>query len=78
MIKIVLPELGEGIEKAEIVRWNFSLGQRVTPDDDVLELVTDKAVFNVPAPASGMLAKIYYQEGQEAPVGAVLAELREE
>jgi pyruvate/2-oxoglutarate dehydrogenase complex dihydrolipoamide acyltransferase (E2) component len=76
MVNIILPELGEGIVKAEIVRWNFAEGQTVKVDDDVLELVTDKAVFNVSAPASGVIGKIYYQEGQEAPVGAVLAELR--
>ena len=75
MTKIILPELGGGIIQAKVVRWNFREGQKVTPDDDVLELVTDKAVFNVPAPASGVITKIHYQEGQEAPVGAVLADL---
>ena len=75
MTKIVLPELGEGITQARVVRWNFREGQQVTPADDVVELVTDKAVFNVPAPASGAITRIYYKEGQEAPVGAVLADL---
>ncbi len=77
MVNIILPELGEGIAKAEVVRWHFTRGQSVTPDDDVLELVTDKAVFNVPAPAAGVITEIYYHEGQQAPVGAVLAVLRE-
>ncbi|MFH0754705.1 MAG: biotin/lipoyl-containing protein [Candidatus Omnitrophota bacterium] len=77
MVNIILPELGEGIEKAEVVCWHFAQGQTVTPDDDVLELVTDKAVFNVPAPVAGVITKIHYKEGQEALVGAVLAELRE-
>jgi len=75
MTKIILPELGEGITQAKIVGWNFHEGQRVTPDDDVVELVTDKAVFYVPAPARGVITQIYYKEGQEAPVGAVLAEM---
>ena len=75
MDKIVLPELGEGIKDAQIVRWNFSEGQRVTPEDDLLELVTDKAVFNVPATATGTLVKIYYRQGQTVPVGAVLADV---
>lgn len=75
MAQIILPELGEGIAQAKIVRWNFQEGQKVSPEDDVLELVTDKAVFNVPAPVSGIITKIYYKEGQEAPVGAVLADL---
>jgi len=76
MTKIILPELGEGITRAKIVGWNFQEGQEVSPDDDVVELVTDKAVFNVPASARGVITKIYYKEGQEAPVGAVLAEIK--
>jgi pyruvate/2-oxoglutarate dehydrogenase complex dihydrolipoamide acyltransferase (E2) component len=75
MTKIILPELGEGITQAKVVRWNFQEGQAVAPDDDVVELVTDKAVFNVPAPVLGVITKIHYKEGQEAPVGAVLADL---
>ena len=76
MTQIILPELGEGIKQARVVRWNFQAGQKVTPDDDVVELVTDKAVFNVPAPVHGTITRIHYQEGQEAPVGAVLADLK--
>jgi pyruvate dehydrogenase E2 component (dihydrolipoamide acetyltransferase) len=75
MVKIVVPELGEGIVSARIVHWNFQEGARVTPDDDVVELVTDKAVFNVPAPASGRISKVLCREGEEVPIGAVLAEL---
>ena len=75
MDKIILPELGEGIVKAELVRWNFQTGQEVSVHDDVVELVTDKAVFNVSAPRRGVLGKLYYAQGQEVPVGAVLADL---
>jgi len=75
MTNIILPELGEGITRANVVRWNFQEGQEVTADDDVVELVTDKAVFNVPSPGRGVITKIYYKEGQEAPVGALLADL---
>jgi pyruvate/2-oxoglutarate dehydrogenase complex dihydrolipoamide acyltransferase (E2) component len=58
------------------VRWNFQEGQSITPEDDVVELVTDKAVFNVPAPENGVITKIHYQEGQDAPIGAVLADIK--
>ena len=70
-----LQSSAEGITQAEIVRWNFQEGQRVTPDDDLVELVTDKAVFNVPAPAAGTITCIHYREGSMAPVGAFLAQL---
>ncbi len=75
MIKIILPELGEGIDHAQVVRWIFQEGQRVTRDDDVVELVTDKAVFNVASPGSGTIIRICCREGAEVPVGAVLAEM---
>ena len=75
MKKIILPDLGEGITQAKVVRWNFQEGQAVTPEDDAVELVTDKAVFNVPASGRGVITKIHYKEGQEVPVGAVLADL---
>ncbi len=75
MIKIILPELGEGIVQAQVVRWLFQEGQRVTRDDDVVELVTDKAVFNVASPGSGTITRIHCREGEEVQVGAVLAEM---
>ena len=75
MHKIILPELGEGIEKAEVVVWHAKEGGTVRKDDDILELVTDKATFNVPSPADGVLKRILVRAGQEAPVGAVLGEI---
>ncbi len=77
MVRIILPELGDGIVDAEIVRWHCREGQSVKFDEDVVELVTDKAVFNVPADFSGRIMKIYYNEGQRVPVGSVLADLDE-
>ena len=75
MTKIILPELGEGIVHAQVVRWIFQEGQQVTRDDDVVELVTDKAVFNIASPGSGTITRILCHEGAEVPVGAVLAEM---
>jgi len=73
MEKIPLPALGEGIEKATIAAWNFRQGDYVEKDDDVLEVVTDKAVFNVSAPISGILKEILLDPGKEAKIGDVLA-----
>ena len=75
MIQLVVPDLGEGVDKVEVVAWHATVGSHVTPDDDIVELVTDKASFCVPAPASGVLVKIHINEGQEVPVGAVLADI---
>jgi pyruvate/2-oxoglutarate dehydrogenase complex dihydrolipoamide acyltransferase (E2) component len=72
MQEIKLPELGEGIQKAVVACWHFKQGQSVKKDDDVLEVVTDKAVFNVPAPQNGKLKQILIADGQEAKIGEVL------
>jgi pyruvate/2-oxoglutarate dehydrogenase complex dihydrolipoamide acyltransferase (E2) component len=76
MDKVVLPDLGEGIADAEIVKWNVIVGQYVGLEDDLVELVTDKAVFNVPAPRAGTITAIHYQPGEKVRIGAVLAEMR--
>lgn len=75
MMQILIPDLGEGIDKVEVAAWHFLVGDKVTPEDDVVELVTDKASFCVAAPAAGVLVKIHINEGQEAPIGAVLADI---
>lgn len=72
---VTLPELGEGIEKATVACWHYKAGDRVQQDDDVVEVVTDKAVFNVPAGASGTLREILVRDGQEVKVGEVLGEI---
>ncbi len=73
---VILPELGEGIEKATVACWHYKVGDRVKGDDDVVEVVTDKATFNVPAGAPGTLREILVRDGQEVRVGEVLGEIQ--
>ena len=72
MSLVLLPELGEGIEQATVACWHFKEGDQVGLDDDIVEVVTDKATFNVSAGASGTLVKILVKEGQGARVGESL------
>jgi len=72
MTKIILPELGEGISKAMVSYWYFQLGQEVKQGEDLVELTTDKATFNLPSPASGKLLEIFYCEGQSVNIGEAL------
>ncbi len=76
MKPVVLPELGEGIKTATVACWHVKVGQQVEADEDIVEVVTDKATFNVPAPENGMIQKILVPEGQEVSIGSVLAVLR--
>lgn len=71
--KVILPELGEGITKATVSYWYFKAGDKVNEKDDLVELTTDKATFNMPAPASGTLSEILLSEGDTVNVGDVLA-----
>ena len=72
-MNVVLPELGEDIEKATVACWHHRIGDAVKEDDDLVELVTDKASFNVSAGAGGVLKKILVAEGEEAKIGQPLA-----
>ena len=73
MENVVLPELGDGIEKAKVACWHTTVGHQVAKDDDIVELVTDKAAFNVSAGTPGIIREICIGEDQEAKIGEVLA-----
>ncbi len=75
MKKVILPELGEGIEEAVVSFWHFAEGDSVNKGDDLVELATDKATFNVPAPESGVIKNIFRGEGDKVKVGEPLAEI---
>lgn len=71
--RIVVPELGEGITKAVVSFWYFKVGDRVKEDDDIVELTTDKATFNISTEKPGVLKKILASEGREVKIGEHLA-----
>lgn len=73
MNSIIVPELGEGITKATVACWHAKAGESVKSGDDLVELVTDKAVFNVAAEKDGVIQQIVIPEGQEAAIGSTLA-----
>ena len=73
MTNVILPALGEGIEKATVTVWFCKAGDAVKKDDNLVELTTDKAAFNLPSPASGTLAQIMAAESIEVRVGQILA-----
>ena len=73
MYDIKVPELGEGIEAATVACWHVQKGDRVKADDDIVELVTDKASFNVPANVDGIVAEILVAVGQEVEIGRTIA-----
>jgi pyruvate dehydrogenase E2 component (dihydrolipoamide acetyltransferase) len=70
--EFVLPELGEGMEAGDVVQVLVTVGESITAEQPVLELETDKAVVEVPAPVSGTVKAIHVQAGDKAAVGQLL------
>ncbi len=75
MTEVKLPPIAEGIDKANISYWHHAAGDKISEGEDLVELVTDKATFNLPAPVSGTLKEVLISEGDEAKVGQVLARI---
>jgi pyruvate/2-oxoglutarate dehydrogenase complex dihydrolipoamide acyltransferase (E2) component len=73
-----LPDLGEGLTEAEIARWLVEEGQTIDEDQPLVEVQTDKTTVEIPSPRSGTVLKILVEEGEIAPVGAVLVVIGEE
>ncbi len=71
-IEFKLPDIGEGVHEGEIVRWIVPEGAPVQEDEPVVEVMTDKATVEIPAPASGVVSKHLVKEGEVAKVGSVI------
>lgn len=70
--KLILPELGDGIQKATVAVWHYQVGEKIEAGADVVEVVTDKASFSISAQKSGKLETILVPQGQEAVIGETL------
>ena len=75
MTEVKLPSIAEGVNKANVSYWHKAAGESVKEGEDLVELVTDKATFNLPAPVSGTLKEISANEGDEVKVGQILARI---
>ncbi|MEW6268668.1 MAG: biotin/lipoyl-containing protein, partial [Thermodesulfobacteriota bacterium] len=73
MAEVTMPKLSDTMEEGKILRWLKQAGDRVEAGDLLVEVETDKADMEVEAPASGVLRELKLNEGESAPVGAVIA-----
>jgi pyruvate/2-oxoglutarate dehydrogenase complex dihydrolipoamide acyltransferase (E2) component len=69
-----LPDLGEGLDEAQIVRWLVKVGDHVKVDDPMVALETAKTVVEVPSPVSAVIKATYGQPGDRVMTGALLVE----
>jgi 2-oxoglutarate dehydrogenase E2 component (dihydrolipoamide succinyltransferase) len=74
-IDILVPDLGESITEGTVATWLKEPGDPVAADEPLLELETDKATLEIPAPAAGILSEILVQEGEDVEVGALLGRI---
>ncbi|MEV0475178.1 dihydrolipoamide acetyltransferase family protein [Streptomyces prunicolor] len=72
VLEFKLPDLGEGLTEAEIVRWLVEVGDVVAIDQPVVEVETAKAMVEVPCPYGGVVTARFGEEGTELPVGSPL------
>jgi pyruvate/2-oxoglutarate dehydrogenase complex dihydrolipoamide acyltransferase (E2) component len=75
LLPIIMPQLGESIAEATIVRATFAVGDRVEADTDLMEVETNKAVMGVTAPCGGILKELTAVVGESYAVGAILGYL---
>ena len=71
-IEVKVPSMGESITEAYIGRWYKKVGEPVDEDENLVELESEKATFDIPAPAAGVIEKILKKYGETARVGEVI------
>ncbi|KTD44228.1 2-oxoglutarate dehydrogenase complex dihydrolipoyllysine-residue succinyltransferase [Legionella parisiensis] len=76
-IEVKVPVLPESVADATVAAWHKKVGDKVSRDENLLDLETDKVVLEVPAPADGILAEINFQEGDTVQSGQLLATIKE-
>jgi pyruvate dehydrogenase E2 component (dihydrolipoamide acetyltransferase) len=70
--EFILPDLGEGVHEAELIRWLVNVGDKVEEHQTLAEMNTDKALVEVPSPRPGTIASLHGEPGQILFVGNVL------
>ncbi|QDP01094.1 dihydrolipoyllysine-residue acetyltransferase [Thalassotalea sp. PS06] len=77
-IDFILPDIGEGIVECELVEWLVKEGDRIEEDQPVADVMTDKALVQIPAMYSGVVDKLYYKQGDIAKVHSPLFAMTKE
>lgn len=75
MKEFKFPDVGEGITEAEIIEWLVKEGESVREDQNIVRVETDKAIVELPSPATGTINKIYKQKGDIVKVGETLVDI---
>ena len=72
-----LPDIGEGVVEGEVVTWHVSVGDTISEDDPLVDIMTDKATVTIPSPYNGKIAIMHGEVGDMIAVGSALVEFGE-
>jgi 2-oxoisovalerate dehydrogenase E2 component (dihydrolipoyl transacylase) len=73
-----LPDIGEGIAEAEIVAWHVKIGDEIAEDQQIADMMTDKATVEMESPVAGKVIQLAGVVGDQIPIGSVLAVIETE
>src|SRR5436190_17042883 len=73
-----LPDIGEGIAEAEIVAWHVKVGDTIAEDQQIADMMTDKATVEMESPVAGKVLELAGEVGDQIPIGSVLAVIETE
>src|SRR4051812_47169221 len=73
-----LPDIGEGIAEAEIVAWHIKVGDTIAEDQQIADMMTDKATVEMESPVAGKVIELAGEVGDQVPIGSVLAVIETE
>ncbi|MFZ5595547.1 MAG: lipoyl domain-containing protein [Bacillota bacterium] len=76
-MEVKMPFLAEGVDTCTVSFWQVSRGEYVEEGDDLVEMQTSKAIFNVPSPAAGIVKEILVDEGDHVKVGDIICIIAE-
>ena len=77
MKTFALPDLGEGLQEAEIVTWHIEVGENVVTDQPLVSVETDKAVVEIPSPYTGQITSLHGSPGDVVKIGSSLVDFSE-
>jgi 2-oxoglutarate dehydrogenase E2 component (dihydrolipoamide succinyltransferase) len=75
IVDLVMPKMGESIMEATVLKWHKKAGDKVSQDETVLEIATDKVDSEVPSTAAGTITEILFKENDVVPIGTVIAKI---
>lgn len=78
LYKFKLPDIGEGIAEAEIVAWHVKVGDTIGEDQQIADMMTDKATVEMESPVAGKVVELAGEVGDQIPIGSVLAVIETE